>query len=65
MSEDNFIEGSIVEYEQFTGKICFVSSSYISLCISETVQEENIHRTCQCRLVIFPENWHKIKEISK
>jgi len=65
MSEDNFLEGDIVEYRGITGRIVFISSYYISLCVSETVQEELLHKVNQCRLVVFPEHWDEIREISK
>lgn len=65
MSELNFLEGDEVEYKGMCGTICFVDSAYISLCVSETVQEDLLHKSCQCRVVIFPEDWHKIREISK
>jgi len=65
MSEPNFLEGDVVEYKGMIGTICFVSDSYISLCISETVQEDLLHKSCQCRVVIFPEDLHKIREITK
>ena len=64
MSDPNFIEGDVIEYKEMKGTICFVSDSYISLCVSETVQEENVHKSCQCRIVIYPEHWHEIVEIS-
>ena len=64
-SEDKFIEGDVVEYRGISGRIVFVSSSYISLCISETVQEELLHKVNQCRLVIYPQHWGEIVEISK
>jgi len=63
-SEPNFYEGEVVEYRGRKGTICFVDPAYISLCVSETVQEENIHKSCQCRVVIYPEHWHEIVEIS-
>ena len=64
MSELNFLEGDEVEYKGMCGTICFVNEAYISLCVSETVQNENIHKSCQCRIVIYPEQWHEIVEIS-
>ena len=59
-SEPNFFEGEVVEYRGRKGTICFVDPQYISLCVSETVQEENIHKSCQCRVVIYPEHWHDL-----
>lgn len=64
-SEVKFIEGDVVEYRGMTGTICFVDPVYISLCVSDTVQSQNVHKSCQCRVVVYPENWHEIVEISK
>ncbi len=46
-SEPNFFEGEVVEYRGRKGTICFVDPMYISLCVSETVQPDNIHKSCQ------------------
>lgn len=63
-----FEEGMIVEYKHMTGTVCFIDDDYISICVNETPASDYIHRSCQCRAVVYRSNWDSvtvIRDLSK
>lgn len=52
-----FVEGLIVEYENYIGEIRFVGNSYVTLCVS-VFPDQKQRDVC---MLIYRDNFKKIK----
>lgn len=55
MNYNSFTSDLWVQYQEWIGKIKFVSNRYITICINPEVNKEK-----QTHILIFPENWNQV-----
>ena len=63
---DDWNQGEIIEYDGHSGYVNFISHEYITMCIREYCKPEEDANCCRHKMnqvcvLIFPNDWHKVK----